>query len=325
MRIAFAGTPPFAARALQALAAAGHEIVLVLSQPDRPAGRGLKAAASAVKLQAQALGVPVAQPRGLRLDGRWAADAAEVRAALDAAKPEVMVVAAYGLILPAWALSLPTYGCLNIHGSLLPRWRGAAPVQRAIEAGDTHTGVAIMQMDTGLDTGAVRLQQALPIDSHATAASLTDALALLGARLVVQALRELTDGHLPLTPQPLEGINYAHKIEKSEAPLDWRAEAALLERRIRAFDPFPGAHFTWAGEAIKVWRAEVVPGWGGLPGQIQRAGSEWRVACATDALRLVTVQRPGGRRAPVGQALAGLAGIEGALLPPPVATPGSTD
>ena len=309
MRIAFAGTPEFAAVALDALAAAGHEIALVLTQPDRPAGRGQQLQPSAVKQRALALGSPLAQPRSLRLDGRYPEDAAQARAALERAAPQVMVVAAYGLILPAWTLQLPPAGCLNIHASLLPRWRGAAPIHRAIEAGDAVTGITIMQMDEGLDTGAMLLVAQEPISAQDTTAALHDRLAGLGGRLIVQALDALADGLLQPTPQPAAGVTYAHKIDKAEAPIDWQLPAAVIERRVRAFDPFPGATFAWGGEALKLWRAEVVrsasveaPLPPGTPVNLGRG--RLGVACGgaegeAGVLELLEVQRPGGRRQPV--------------------------
>lgn len=296
MRIAFAGTPEFAALALAALHAAGHEVVLVLTQPDRPAGRGMRLQASAVKQFAQAHGLPLAQPRSLRLDGKFPDDAAAARAALQAAAPEVMVVAAYGLILPAWVLALPPRGCLNIHGSLLPRWRGAAPIQRAIEAGDAETGITIMQMDAGLDTGDMLLAEALPITAADTAATLHDKLAEQGARLIVDALARLAAGTLRPQRQPEAGVTYAHKIEKSEAAIDWQLPAAVIERRLRAFDPFPGCTAMLAGEAVKIWRGEAVStAAGAAPGQ-PVGGDPLLVACGEGALRITELQRPGGRR-----------------------------
>jgi methionyl-tRNA formyltransferase len=294
MNIAFAGTPEFAAQALAALHAAGHDVRLVLTQPDRPAGRGMKLQASAVKQFATAQSLPLAQPRSLRLDGKFPDDAAAARAALEAAAPEVMVVAAYGLILPPWVLALPRRGCINIHGSLLPRWRGAAPIQRAIEAGDAQTGITIMQMDAGLDTGDMLLAEALPIAANDTAATLHDRLASLGARLVVQALAQLGAGTLQATPQPAAGVTYAHKIEKAEAAIDWQHPAAEIERRLRAFDPFPGCTAVLAGEPVKVWRGEVVAA-RGEPGRAL-AGDPLLIACGDAALRVTELQRPGGRR-----------------------------
>ena len=296
MRVAFAGTPEFARAALAAVHGAGHDVVLVLTQPDRPAGRGLKLQASAVKQYAQAHGLPLAQPRSLRLDGKYPDDAAAAHAALGQAAPEVMVVAAYGLILPPWVLALPRHGCLNIHGSLLPRWRGAAPIQRAIEAGDAATGITIMQMDAGLDTGAMLLADSTPIGAADTSATLHDRLAALGARLIVQALGLLGQGALQPRPQPAEGVSYAHKIDKAESAIDWRAPAAVIERRLRAFDPFPGATTELAGQPVKVWRGAVVPG-SGTPGQVLQAVPDRLVlACGVGALELLELQLPGGKR-----------------------------
>ncbi|MCK6431446.1 MAG: methionyl-tRNA formyltransferase [Burkholderiaceae bacterium] len=294
MRIAFAGTPEFAATALRALHAAGHDIALVLTQPDRPAGRGLKLQASPVKAWALAHGLPVAQPRSLRLDGRTPEDAKQARDALQAAGIECLVVAAYGLILPRWTLDLPPLGCLNIHASLLPRWRGAAPIHRAIEAGDSTTGVTLMQMNEGLDTGDMVLSHRLEIRPDDTTGSLHDRLAALGGQMAAQAL---TGGTWTYTPQPLEGVTYARKIEKAEARLDWNCPAAVLERRMRAFDPFPGAHFMLNGQPVKAWRARVRPELRGVPGQVLQAhGKTFTVACADGALELLQLQSPGGRR-----------------------------
>ena len=297
MRIAFAGTPEFARVALAGLAAAGHDIALVLSQPDRPAGRGMKLAVSPVKALALEHGWPLAQPRGLRLDGRHGADAAQAREQLQAARIEAMVVAAYGLILPQWTLDLPRRGCLNIHASLLPRWRGAAPIQRAIEAGDRLTGITVMQMDAGLDTGGMLLAEAIEIRSDDSAGSLHDRLAVLGGRLIVEALAGVESGMQHAEPQPSVGATYAGKIDKAEAPVDWRLPALAIERRLRAFDPFPGAGGIVAGEPVKLWRGEVVDS-AGEPGEVLAAGGEAGlvVACGTGALRLTELQRPGGRR-----------------------------
>jgi methionyl-tRNA formyltransferase len=304
MRLAFAGTPDFARAALAALHAAGHAVGPVLTQPDRPAGRGMKLHASPVKQWALAHGLPVLQPRSLRLDGKYPDQAAAVRDALQAAAPDALVVAAYGLILPRWTLDLPPLGCLNIHASLLPRWRGAAPIQRAIEAGDTETGVTIMQMDEGLDTGGMALRQALPIGAHETAANLHDRLADLGARLIVQALAQAASGLLPATPQSAEGVIYAHKIDKAEARIDWSQPAPQIERRVRAFDPFPGAATALSGEVIKVWQARVsaAPRPSHAPaGQILHADELGvTVACGQDErggiLCLTELQRAGGKR-----------------------------
>jgi methionyl-tRNA formyltransferase len=272
----------------------------VLTQPDRPAGRGMKLQASAVKQLALAHALPLAQPRSLRLDGKYAQDALAARQALQAAQPDVLVVAAYGLILPAWVLALPRLGCINIHGSLLPRWRGAAPVQRAIEAGDAVTGICIMQMDEGLDTGDILRQQALPIAAHDTSASLSQRLAELGAGLLLETLQDLACATVERRPQPAEGVSYAHKIDKAEAPIDWRQDAALIERRIRAFDPFPGASFQWQGETVKLWRAALRRGEQGPPGTLLPSAPGMLVmACGRDALELLELQRAGARRLPV--------------------------
>ncbi|ALK87382.1 methionyl-tRNA formyltransferase [Limnohabitans sp. 63ED37-2] len=300
MRLIFAGTPEFAQTALAALHAAGHEIVLVLSQPDRPAGRGMKLQASPVKQWALAHQVPVAQPRSLRLDGKYPEDAAAARDTLLAAKADAMIVAAYGLILPQWVLDLPPKGCLNIHASLLPRWRGAAPIHRAIEAGDTQTGITIMQMDAGLDTGDMLLVLPCAIAPNDTTAVLHDRLADLGGETIVQALASLDS--LPHQPQPEEGVNYAHKIDKAEAALDWALSAEVLARRIRAFDPFPGMTVpltTEAGsETLKIWQAVAEPlASPAEPGTVLSAdASGVRVACGAGLLCLTQLQRPGGKR-----------------------------
>ena len=296
MRIVFAGTPEFARVSLQALVLAQFEVVLVLSQPDRPAGRGLKLQASPVKQWAADAGLTVIQPRSLRLDGKFPLDAEAARDSLQAARPDVMVVAAYGLILPTWVLALPTHGCLNVHASLLPRWRGAAPIHRAIEAGDGETGVTIMQMDAGLDTGAMLCGGRVAIGPNATTATLHDELARLGASLMVQTLQQLATAGLRSVAQPADGVCYAAKIDKSEAPIDWALPAAAIERRIRAFDPFPGASTLFDDESIKMWRAEVVTA-SGAPGVVLAAdASGLLVACGADALRIIELQRPGGRR-----------------------------
>jgi len=297
MRIIFAGTPEFARVAMASLAAAGHDIPLVLSQPDRPAGRGLKLQASPVKQYALEIGAAVAQPRSLRLDGKYPEDAAVARQAIVDAKADVMVVAAYGLILPQWVLDTPRLGCLNIHASLLPRWRGAAPIHRAIEAGDTQTGITIMQMDAGLDTGDMLLIDALPIAPTDTTGSLHDKLAELGGRMIVQAL---STKELRRTPQPETGITYAHKIEKAEAAIDWTQDAAAIVRRVHAFDPFPGAASGLAGENLKIWNTSVAdlprPS-EAVPGQIVVVAPEGlAVAAGNGVVHITEVQRPGGKR-----------------------------
>lgn len=305
MKILFAGTPEFARVALERLLAAGFAVPLVLTQPDRPAGRGLKLQASPVKQLALERGIAVAQPRGLRLDGKFPEDAAAARQAIAAAQADAMVVAAYGLILPRWVLEAPRLGCLNIHASLLPRWRGAAPIHRAIEAGDAQTGVTIMQMDEGLDTGAMLLREALQIRADDTTARLHDRLATLGGRLIVEALEIAACGGLRAEPQPAEGVTYAHKIEKAESAIDWSLPAAVIERRVRAFDPFPGASTALAGEAIKVWAAQVVEG-SGAPGSVLDVGEHGiTVACGQQALRLTQLQRAGGKRLAAAEFLRG--------------------
>jgi methionyl-tRNA formyltransferase len=304
LRVAFAGTPAFAAVALRALIDARSKIPLVLTQPDRPAGRGLKVTASAVKELALAHGLALAQPLGLKPDGRFADDAAAARAALQAAAPDVVVVAAYGLILPPWLLTLPRLGCLNIHASLLPRWRGAAPIQRAIEAGDAVTGITIMQMDAGLDTGDILLSETVPIAAGETTATLHDKLAAMGGRLIVDALAAAAGGGLPRRPQPEAGVTYARKIDKAEARIDWRQPAEQIERRVRAFDPQPGCWFELDGEALKLWRARVVDAVAGEPGMLVCDGARATMACGEGALELLELQRPGGRRQPAAAWLA---------------------
>jgi len=313
MRICFAGTPEFAATALAALVGAGHQVALVLTQPDRPAGRGLKLQPSPVKALALQHGIALAQPRSLRLDGKFSDDAAAASAVLRAADAELLVVAAYGLILPQWVLSLPPRGCLNIHGSVLPRWRGAAPIHRAIEAGDARTGITLMQMDAGLDTGDMLLVAEEPIHPGDTTASLHDRLAALGAQLVVQGLA--APDALRRRPQPAAGVTYAHKIDKAEAAIDWAQPAAAIERRVRAFDPFPGASFQLDGETVKLWRATLRPGLAGTPGQVLAAGDgRLTVACGDGALDLLQLQRPGGRRTDAGAFLQGRPGLAGRSL-----------
>ncbi len=318
MRLIFAGTPEFARTALERLHASGHTIALVLTQPDRPAGRGLKLQASAVKQFAVAHGLPVAQPRSLRLDGKYPDDAAAACQAIAHAQADAMVVAAYGLLLPQWVLNAMAitprqFGCLNIHGSLLPRWRGAAPIHRAIEAGDTETGVTIMQMDVGLDTGDMLLKQSTPIGADDTTADVHDRLADMGAAMVVQALDLAAAGQLRAQPQPAAGISYAHKIEKHEAAIDWQQDASAIVRRVRAFNPFPGATAVLAGEAIKVWAAQCAEMPAGNAGAM-RPDPGTIVAVAPDGIAVVAInsivnltqlQRPGGKRLAVGDFLRG--------------------
>jgi methionyl-tRNA formyltransferase len=338
LRVIFAGTPEFARVALQALAEAGHIIVLVLTQPDRPAGRGMKLHASAVKQFALDHHIPVSQPRSLRLDGKFPDDAAQARAAIEAAQADVMVVAAYGLILPQWVLSdmaaaatrrpkqgtapsggsaVPAvtsvgakFGCLNIHASLLPRWRGAAPIHRAIEAGDLQTGITIMQMDAGLDTGDMLLVETFPIAATDSTGALHDKLAALGGRMIVQALELATQGALTATKQASEGITYAHKVEKHEALVDWNQTADVIVRRILAFNPFPGAHSVLAGEAVKIWNAVALPE---MPPQGSKNGSliatsrmQQAWAAINSIVEITELQRAGGKRMAVDDFLRGM-------------------
>ena len=321
MRLIFAGTPEFARVALERLHASGHTIALVLTQPDRPAGRGMKLNPSAVKEFALQHGLPVAQPRSLRLDGKYPEDAAVTRQAIADAQADVMVVAAYGLILPQWVLDdmstqrsrapdsveAPKYGCLNIHGSLLPRWRGAAPIHRAIEAGDTETGVTIMQMDVGLDTGDMLLTHTVGISDTVTTGGLHDELAALGADLVVQALDLAAAGRLTPQRQPEAGVTYAHKIDKSEAAIDWQQDATRIVRRVRAFNPFPVATTTLDGEVLKVWAAHVAEGSHTANlGQIVAVAQEFiAVAAMNSIVNITELQRPGGKRLPVADFLRG--------------------
>ncbi|GAA4332792.1 methionyl-tRNA formyltransferase [Pigmentiphaga soli] len=304
MRLVFAGTPEFARVALAALIAAGHEVALALTQPDRPAGRGLRLTPSPVKAEALAAGIPVLQPRSLRLDGRYPDEAAAAHEALRAARADAMIVAAYGLILPQSVLDIPRLGCLNIHASLLPRWRGAAPIQRAIEAGDERTGITIMQMDAGLDTGPMLLAEAVDIGPEQSAGALHDVLAALGGRLIVAALERAAGPGLAPRPQPAEGVTYAAKLDKSEAPLDCGQPAAVLARRVRAFDPVPGAtlRLPWLAEPVKVWKARALPAAAGdaAPGTVLHAGPDGiDVATADGVLRLLELQKAGGKRQPV--------------------------
>ncbi|TXG85115.1 MAG: methionyl-tRNA formyltransferase [Sphingomonadales bacterium] len=293
MRLVFMGTPAFAARALQALVDAGHDICAVYSQPPRPAHRGKKLTPSPVQALAQTLDLPVFTPLRLR--------DAERQAEFAAHRADVAVVAAYGLILPQPVLDAPRYGCLNIHASLLPRWRGAAPIQRAIEAGDTETGICIMQMEAGLDTGPVLLRRPCPIAPDETAATLHDRLAALGAEAIVDALAHLRT----LTPQPQDEsrATYAAKIDKAEAKLDWSQPAPLLERRVRAFCPAPGAYFLLGDERIRVLAAEVMDA-DGTPGTV--LDTSLTIACGAQALRPTLVQRAGKAAMPTTEMLRGL-------------------
>jgi methionyl-tRNA formyltransferase len=318
MRVIYAGTPEFAAVALQRILQAGHEVVLVLTQPDRPAGRGMKLQASAVKQLALQHQLSVVQPLSLRLDGKYPQDAQTAQEAISIAHADVMVVAAYGLILPQWVLDAPRMGCLNIHASLLPRWRGAAPIHRAIEAGDEHTGVTIMQMDAGLDTGGCLLTQTLPIAAMDTTASLHDKLAAVGGDLIVDALQRLPD--LTPTPQPLDGVTYAAKIEKSEAAIHWHDTATVIARRVQAFNPFPGASFQLGDEVVKVWQAHVHEGERAQasscqPGTvIEVTEHAVAVVCGQGVLCMTQLQRAGGKRLPVADFLRGFDLLVGCQL-----------
>jgi methionyl-tRNA formyltransferase len=326
MRVIFAGTPAFAASTLQALIESSHTVDLVLTQPDRPSGRGMRLQPSPVKQLALAHGLALAQPMGLRLDGRYADDAQSAQQAIVTAAADVMVVAAYGLILPQWVLDAPRLGCLNVHASLLPRWRGAAPIHRAIEAGDAITGITIMQMDAGLDTGDTLRVCRVPIDPRETTASLHDRLAGAGAALLIEALDAVAAGTSVAVPQAAAGVTYAHKIEKDEAPIDWTRDALLLDRQVRAFNPFPGATAQIALngqiETIKIWDAQTFAtdaGSIGTPGTVlavSDAGIE--VACGVGCLRLLALQRPGGKRLSVSDFLRGcpLSAQQHFVLPP---------
>ena len=307
MRIAFAGTPEFAALALDALVQAGHQVALVLTQPDRPAGRGLKMTASAVKQRALSYGFPIAQPEALNTP--------EQLVPLVAAQPELLVVAAYGLILPQAALAIAPLGNINIHASYLPRWRGAAPVQRAILAGDEQTGVTLMLMDTGLDTGPILRVEAETIHHIDTTASLQDRLARRGSRMLVSLLAQQA---FPVpTPQPTNGVSYAAKIQKYEARLDWRKTANQLDRTVRAFNPAPGANFLMDGQAIKVWQAQTMKA-RGIPGTVLAVTRDYiSVACGEDALQIKQLQRPGARRQMITEFIAAHPIEVGRVLPFP--------
>ncbi len=297
MRLIFAGTPEFAAVALEALIAAGHEVALVLTQPDRPAGRGMKLVPSAVKQVALQHGLEVAQPANLKTPESWQR--------LREVVADVMVVAAYGLLLPAGVLTIPRHGCLNIHASLLPRWRGAAPIQRAILAGDEKTGITIMQMDVGLDTGDMCLVHEVPIASDDTAQSLHDKLAQRGGTAIVEALQLLQAGALPRQPQDNGLATYASKLTKAEGQIDWSAEAVCIERAIRAYQPFPVAYTLWHGEPLRLFQAQLREG-RGVPGTVLAAGKDGiEVACGRGSLLLTELQKTGGKRMPVAAFLSG--------------------
>ncbi len=300
LRLVFMGTPDFAVPSLRALVEAGHEVVCAYSQPPRPAGRGHQVQSSPVHRFAEAHGIPVRTPRTLR--------SAEAQDAFAGLRADAAVVAAYGLILPQPVLDAPRLGCLNVHGSLLPRWRGAAPIQRAILAGDAETGITIMQMDAGLDTGAMLLKEAVPITAETTASALHDALAALGARLIVEALDGLAAGRLAAQPQPADGVTYAAKLTREDGRLDWARDAGFVERQVRALTPWPGCWFEAGGERIKVLRAEPAAAAAAPPGTV--LDDRLTVACGGGAVRLTAVQRPG--KAPVD----GAAFLRGFDLPP---------
>jgi methionyl-tRNA formyltransferase len=296
MKVVFAGTPEFAAVSLEALLRARHEVTLVLTRPDRPAGRGLKPQPSAVRRAALSHGLPLLQPATLK-------DPAAIEA-VAASRPEAMVVAAYGLMVPPALLALPGRGCINVHASLLPRWRGAAPIQRALLAGDSSTGVTIMQMGEGLDTGPILLQRAIPVAVDDTAGSLHDKLAALGAQLLLEAL----GGNFPPSAQDNAAATYASRIAKREAEIDWRKPALEIERQVRAYSPAPGAQTNLGNAVLKIWRARLESATGLEPGTVSAAGADGIVVeCGRDALRITEVQRAGGKRLPAGAFLSGFA------------------
>ncbi|MGN6280817.1 methionyl-tRNA formyltransferase [Frateuria sp.] len=291
MRIVFAGTPEFSVPCLEACRASGAQVVAVYTQPDRPAGRGRKLAPSPVKQAALAAGLPVEQPETLK--------SPEAQATLAGYAPDLMVVVAYGLILPRKVLAIPRLGCWNVHASRLPRWRGAAPIQRAILAGDAESGVDLMRMEAGLDTGPVLLEKRTPIGPDDTGGTLHDRLSMLGAEVLADGLRRTLAGEaLVATPQPDEGVTYAHKLDKAEAKLDFARPAIELERTVRAFDPWPVAEGVIAGENLRIWSARAVDRQhGATPGTVLAAGRDGiELACGEGVLRVTAVQRPGGKR-----------------------------
>jgi methionyl-tRNA formyltransferase len=303
LRIAFAGTPVFAATALEALIAAqknaGFEIIASYTQPDRPAGRGQKLTASPVKTLAQQNGIAVFQPPTLKSE--------QAQAALAALQPDLMIVAAYGLILPQAVLDIPRLGCLNIHGSILPRWRGAAPIHRAIEAGDAETGVGIMRMEAGLDTGPVLHELRTPILDSDTTGSLHDRLAGLGAEAILHVTRGLANGQtFTEVSQPVDGVTYAHKIKPEEAKIDWNLPSATIARKIRAFNPNPGSYAELDGEAVKIWVGNAAGG-SGKPGErLLRDKNRLEMACGSGVLEILELQRPGKGRVSAQQYLQAL-------------------
>jgi len=289
MNLIFAGTPEFAAPTLRALLDAGHRLLAVYTQPDRPAGRGRKLAQSPVKQLALEQGLPIRQPTTLKTDSETEA--------LRELAPDAMIVVAYGLLLPKAMLTIPKFGCINVHASLLPRWRGAAPIQRAIEAGDAVTGVTIMQLEEGLDTGPMLAQAQTAIAETDTAATLHDRLGKLGAVLLVETLARLEQGAIQATPQNHALASYAAKLRKDEAQIDWQTDAAVLARRVRAFNPWPVAHTTLAGQTVRIWMAGSEPGGGtAAPGTIVSAdASGIRVRCGQGVLRITQLQAEGGK------------------------------
>jgi methionyl-tRNA formyltransferase len=304
MRIVFAGTPAFAAVALQALVDARFEVALVLTQPDRAAGRGLRESPSAVKRLALQHSLTVAQPPTLRDE--------EILARLRSTGAQALVVAAYGLILPSSVLNVFPSGCINIHASLLPRWRGAAPIQRAILAGDRETGISVMRMEQGLDTGPVYLTRTIEILPDDSAGSLHDRLAALGARCIVEALPRIADGTLAPVPQPSDGVTYARKITKAEAAIDWTCDSLEVDRQVRAFNPFPGAFSLLRNESVKIWRGFASASGQGAPGKILDCGPDGiDVACGKGVLRITELQKAGGRRLSAAEFLRGLSPVTG--------------
>jgi methionyl-tRNA formyltransferase len=298
LRVVFAGTPEFAVPCLEACRASGADVVAVYTQPDRPSGRGRKLAASPIKEAGLAAGIPVEQPESFK--------ASEDRDRLAAYAPDLMVVVAYGLILPRKVLGIPRLGCWNVHASLLPRWRGAAPIQRAILAGDSESGVDLMQMEAGLDTGPVLIERRTPIAADDTGGSLHDRLSALGAEALAEGLSRVLAGNLPVpTAQLGDGVMYAHKLEKAEAILDFRLPAIELERKVRAFNPWPVAEADIAGERVRVWNAiAVATDRPGIPGEVLAAGRDGiELACADGSLRITELQRAGGRRQAAGDYL----------------------
>ena len=306
MRVVFAGTPDFSVPVLQAILDSGHSVVGVYSQPDRPAGRGRKLKPGPVKQLALQYGLPVFQPAGLR-------DAAEQQV-LARLEPDLMVVVAYGLLLPQAVLDIPRRGCVNLHASILPRWRGAAPIQRAILAGDRETGVSLMQMEAGLDSGPVLAEVRTPIAADETGGSLHDRLSQLAADLLARHLDDLDAGRLQPLPQDESRVTYAHKLDKREAAIDWAGDAVKLERRVRAFNPWPVAQTHYRGQVLRIWRARAVEGPAGRVGAVVASGPQGiDVACGQGCLRLLEVQLPGGKRLEASDFL-NARSVDGAIL-----------